>query len=161
MTLLRLAALATPLCLCACEVNVEQSGDDDDTGVVGDDDDAGPGDDDDDDDTVGDDDDDDAGGDGHAADCAGPLDGTYQLDGYPLDGNVEGELLADGTLRISFVSTSGDTDAEGYVSPSGVMSGEHQGVSIDGTYDFSSCSGDGTWIDFNVGATGTYELALE
>lgn len=164
---LRLAALAAPLMLLACEVNVDK-GDGDDTAAVGDDDDTAPTGDDD-DDTTGDDDDDTAPGDdddddavAHAADCAGLLSGSYEVDGYPISGAVEGELLADGTLYVTFTSSAGDTNAEGFVSAAGEMSGTHQGVTIDGTFDLAACTGDGTWIDLNQGgATGTYDVATE
>jgi len=168
MHLLRISALAAPLILLACDVTVEK-GDDTDTGAtVGDDDDDTAGDDDDDttgdddDDTTGDDDDDTTGDDGHAAACAGVQVGTYEVDGYPISGGVEGDLLADGTLFVTFTSSSGDVDAEGFVSAGGTMSGTHQGVTIDGTYDLDACTGDGTWIDQNQGGvTGTYVLGLD
>ena len=112
--------------------------------------------DDDDDATTGDDDDDDAGG--HASACAGPQVGSYQLDGYPVTGDVTGELLADGTLFVTFVTSAGDTDAVGEVSAVGVMSGAHEGVSISGTYDLVACQGAGRWVNSRNGTEGDYDL---
>jgi len=102
------------------------------------------------------------GGGGHAADCAGEHSGTYDVDAYPVSGGVLGELLADGTLYVTFTSSSGDTDAEGFVAADGTMSGTHEGVTISGSYDFGSCSGSGTWTDQSLGGEGgTYELSLD
>ena len=142
----RLTTLA--LCLftlsfAACDEGGDKSGD---TGATSGDDD---------DDVIGDDDDNN--GQGHAAACAGDQGGSYQIDGYPVSGNVSGELLADGTLYITFVTSGGNTNAEAEISASGVMSGNHDGVIINGTYDLTACQGTGRWID-SFGAQGDYDL---
>jgi hypothetical protein len=97
---------------------------------------------------------------GSLAACAGLLSGGYDTHGFPT-GDVEGELLADGTLLISFVGQVGGLDATGTVDPAGPIRGTYGGVTIDGLYDFSRCEGTGTWVDLVVGTTGGYDLARD
>jgi len=105
------------------------------------------------------DDDDDAAG--HAAACAGSHSGTYQVDGYPLDGEVQADLAADGTLLVTFTSSSGNTDSSGIVGADGTMSGTDDGVTITGAYDLARCEGSGRWTDHTLGASGDYAIARD
>jgi hypothetical protein len=94
----------------------------------------------------------------HAAVCEGPHAGSFAGD---LTGTLDGTLQANGVILVSFDTEIGPINAAGYIDEAGVVTGGQQGVTIEGTYDFTACAAIGTWTDANLGLLGTWEASRQ
>jgi hypothetical protein len=85
------------------------------------------------------------------ADCEGEYGGTYTGSD---SGTVAGTLLSDGELVITFVSSGGGSGVEGVtqISESGDIYGVSQGITVEGSLDFSDCSTAGSWSGYGGGS---------
>lgn len=94
------------------------------------------------------------GDDGDLASCAGDYVGTYDGDDV---GVVAAVLSADGTLDVLFTSDAGEVDAAGFVTDDGDVSGEEDGTTVDGRFDFGDCTARGSWTTFGT-LTGDWDI---
>jgi len=91
--------------------------------------------------------------DGTRTGCAGSYSGTY--DG--TDSGTVAAVLAGSDLVITFVSDGGGgIEGTATVDEAGGVSGESQGVQIEGTFEFTGCTAAGSW---SGGGAGTWRLA--
>lgn len=88
--------------------------------------------------------------------CAGAHEGSFTGD---LSGGVQATLQLDGTLIVTFHTTAGDVDADGYVDVNGVVTGERNGIEVEGAYDFDACEASGTWSNALLDADGSWSIA--
>jgi hypothetical protein len=87
------------------------------------------------------------------ADCAGPHTGSFTGD---FSGTSTGEVGADGTVTFEFTSSLGSFSSTGTIAEDGAISAGGGDVTVEGTYDFETCTASGTWDDTYLGAAGEW-----
>lgn len=92
----------------------------------------------------------------YAASCEGAHEGAFT---GGESGTITGVLHETGQLLVQFsLPDVGTVNHEGDIEADGTVYGQQADVTINGTYDFTTCSGSGTWSASDAGLDGTWEL---